>query len=314
MSATGRSTDTSPGNRFESIHVELEPLEAEDELPRKIPTRFYDDVSFSVISTNASPDIPFRYSINPYRGCEHGCAYCYARPSHETLGMNAGIDFESKIVVKRALEKQLRKELNHKRWRGDHIMLSGVTDCYQPAEAHFRLTRTILEVFAESRQAFSIITKNRRVVRDLDLLTEAARQRRTQVYISLTTLDGELARQMEPRTSTPQARLRAIGELATAGVPVGVMVAPLIPGLNDSELPQLLAAAHAAGAQAAGTILLRLPLTVAPLFERWLKEHRPQDADRVLARIRGCRAGQLNGSQFGERMSGTGAYAATLFE
>ena len=305
---SGRATNGFPGNRFERIHVELEDLE----VPRRVRTRFYDNQSLTVISTNASPDIPFRYSLNPYRGCEHGCAYCYARPTHETLGMNAGLDFESKIVVKRSLEQQLRRELNHGRWRGDPIMLSGVTDCYQPAERHFRLTRQALEVFDEASQAFSMITKNRLVTRDLDLLSAAASQQRTHVYVSLTTLCPELARQMEPRTSTPEARLRAVEELASAGIPVGVMLAPIIPGLNDSEIPQLLSAARDAGAATAGYILLRLPLTVAPVFEQWLQQHRPQDAERVLARIRDCRQGELSDSAYGQRMSGTGAYAATI--
>lgn len=308
----GRGAVSSPGNRFERIQLELELSEDGDYPARKIPTQFFDDDAKTIISSNSSPDIPFRFSINPYRGCEHGCAYCYARPTHETLGLNAGIDFESKILVKRRLQIRLRDELNHPHWKGEKIVLSGVTDCYQPAERYFRLTRQILEVFQEANQAYSIITKNRLITRDVDLLGPAAQLGLVHTFISITSLDQELARQMEPRTATPAARLKTIADLAEAGVPVGVMVAPIIPALNDVEVPRILAAARQAGASAAAYLLLRLPMSVLPVFERWLAHHRSEAFDRVVGRVRDCREGALNSSKFGQRMSGTGAYAETI--
>jgi DNA repair photolyase len=297
------------------VHTEddIEQLDAAERLapldPRRVPTQFLPDASRSVITSNASPDVPFRYSINPYRGCEHGCAYCYARPSHELLGMNAGLDFESRILVKHDAPQRLREELAHERWRGELIAISGVTDCYQPAEREFRLTRGCLEVMLEARQSLGIITKNALVLRDLDLLAPLAEQNLAHVFISLTTLDADLARTMEPRTATPAARLRAIRELSAAGVPTGVMTAPIIPGLNDQEIPALLEAAREAGAQSAGYVLLRLPLAVRPIFEDWVMRSFPDKAPRVLSLIRETRGGRLNESQFGRRMRGAGNYA-----
>lgn len=255
VSFVGRAATVSPANRFQLIeHVPFLDdwnVELADESPRKLQTQFYEDVTRKLIRENTSPDIPFRYSVNPYRGCEHGCAYCYARPGHETLGMNAGIDFETKLLVKRDAPRLLRNELNHPQWTGESICMSGVTDCYQPAEAHFRLTRGLIEVMNEAHQAFTIITKNALVTRNLDLLREAAGEQRVKVFISMTTLDVGLSRRMEPRTSAPQAKLRAIRELSQAEVPVGIMMAPIIPGLNETEIPELLAEVKQAGAHAA---------------------------------------------------------------
>jgi DNA repair photolyase len=310
----GRGSDLTPPNRFESVHAETdyEHLAADDELlatERKEPTIFLPDNAATLIRENDSPDVGFRFSINPYRGCEHGCAYCYARPGHETLGMNAGLDFETKILVKHDAVKLLRQELNHPKWQPEMLMISGVTDCYQPAERKFRLTRGILQVLLEARQPCGIITKNTLILRDLDLLGDMAQLNLVHVAISLTSLDQELTRTLEPRTSSPQARLKAIRELSARGIPVRVMTAPLIPGITDEELPQLLAAAKEAGAQSAGYVMLRLPYAVAPIFQAWLATHRPLAAAKVEGLLRDMRGGKLYKAQWGSRMKGDGSYA-----
>jgi DNA repair photolyase len=310
----GRGSSDAPPNRFERVRLEAdyEQLAADDELlsdGRRLATQFLPDNAASVIRENDSPDIPMRYSINPYRGCEHGCAYCYARPGHETLGMNAGIDFESKILVKRDVAALLRKELGKRSWQCEPIMIAGVTDCYQPAERQFKLTRSILEVVLEARQPVCIVTKNVLILRDLDLIAPLAQQRLIHVGISITTLDAELARTLEPRTATPQAKLRAVRELAAVGVPVRAMVAPVIPGLTDNEIPAILQAAQEAGVRGASFVMLRLPFAVAPIFSRWLRTHRPLVAERVESLLRGMRGGKLYRSEFGTRMRGTGPYA-----
>ena len=290
-------------------------MEWDEEYRRALTNRaieYVPDDSKSIVSENKSPDIPFRYSVNPYRGCAHGCAYCYARPGHEFLGFNAGLDFETKIVVKREAAKLLREFLARKSWQPEPITFSGVTDCYQPAERQFRLTRQCLEVAYECRQPVSIVTKNALVIRDLDLLSAMAQDRLVHVYLSVTTLEDPLARDLEPRTSIPKARLRAIEALAQVGVPVGVMVAPVIPGLNDSEIPAILNAAQRAGAQAAGFVLLRLPLTVLPVFEEWLRRTRPEHAEKVLSRIGSTRGGKLNETTWGQRMVGSGPIAEQI--
>ena len=313
----GRGTSLAPPNRFEQVHAhaDSEQLAQGDELlapERRVLTTFLPDNAATIIRENDSPDVPFRYSMNPYRGCEHGCAYCYARPTHETLGMNAGLDFETKILIKHDAPALLRKQLNRRNWQCEPITISGVTDCYQPAEREHRLTRGLLEVLLEARQPATIITKNALVLRDLDLLVLMAQQRLISVAISTTTLDAELARVLEPRTATPAARLRAIRELSAAGVPVRAMLAPVIPGLTDQEIPALLAAVKEAGAGGAGLVMLRLPHTVAPIFMAWLAEHRPLAAQRVESLIRGMRSGKLYDSQWGSRMSGRGGYAETI--
>lgn len=306
-----------PPNRFESIQREpdLEHLEWDQEYLRGLTHRkieYIDDATQSIISENSSPDIPFRYSLNPYRGCIHACAYCYARPGHEYLGFNAGLDFETKIVVKRDAPRLFREFLTKKSWKPEPITFSGVTDCYQPAEREFQLTRNCLEVALECRQPISIVTKNALVLRDLEILKQLASHRLVHVYLSITSLDAELARDMEPRTSTPTARLRAVKMLSEAGVPVGVMTAPIIPGLNDAEIPRLLEAAKEAGAITANYVLLRLPLTVEPVFIEWLQRVRPNHADKVLGRLREARGGKLNRSAWGERMTGSGLLAEQI--
>lgn len=302
-----RGAGSNPDNRFASQHIELEPdALVDDGKPLPLRTQFLRDDSQSIISWNDSPDIPFRAGLNPYRGCEHGCAYCYARPTHEYLGYSAGLEFESRIMVKLRAAELLRTEFSKKSWKPQTIMMSGVTDCYQPVERRLEITRSCLAVMAEFRNPVGIVTKNHLVTRDIDHLRELAKYNAAGVGISITSLDGELAKTLEPRASTPNRRLAAIEELSAAGVRVRVMVAPVIPGLNDHEIPAILAAARKAGARFASYILLRLPLAVAPIFSEWLDRHRPGEKEKVLGRIRELRGGKLNVSEFKERMRGKG--------
>jgi DNA repair photolyase len=277
-------------------------------------TDFIADDSRSVVTTNDSPDVGFTYSLNPYRGCEHGCAYCYARPTHEYLGFDAGLDFETKLLVKYDAPRLFREFLARPSWVPQPVALSGVTDPFQPCERRLRLTRHCLEVAAASNQPICLITKSSLVLRELDLLGPMGISGFARANISVTTLDPGLARMMEPRAASPAARLRAIRGLATAGVPVRVLVAPVIPGLTDAELPAILAAARDAGAAAAGYIILRLPLTVAPVFLDWLSRTMPERKGRIESRIRGTRDGKLNDSDFGRRMSGVGEFARQINE
>lgn len=313
----GRGAQTNPPNRFATVRCEpdLEQLLDEEDIAAALADQrveYLPDASQSIVSENDSPDVPFRYSVNPYRGCQHGCSYCYARPTHEYLGLSAGIDFERKILVKHRAAELFRQFLARPGWDAQLVAFSGVTDCYQPAERQFRLTRACLEVALACRQPVGIITKNALVLRDLDLLQPMAAQRLVHVYLSLTTLDAGLARSMEPRTSTPAARLRAIRALAAAGIPVGVMVAPVIPGLNDCEIPALLEAAAEAGAQAAAYVLLRLPQTVRPVFLDWLERTLPDSRERIVGLIRATRGGELNDAAFGRRMRGRGPIAEQI--
>jgi DNA repair photolyase len=308
-------SNINPHNRFNHVHQESdwEQLEEEEQAtllgaPRQSIEYIYDS-SKSLISENQSPDIPFRFSLNPYRGCIHGCAYCYARPTHEYLGFSAGLVFETKIVVKEQAPELFREFLRRPNWQPEPIVFSGVTDCYQPAEKQFQLTRACIEIALQCKQPIGIITKNALILRDLDLLSEMAKLRLVHVAVSITTLDKALARDMEPRTSTPIARLRAIEQLSAAGVPVRLMVAPIIVGLNDSEIPTILHSGKEAGAVAAGYQLLRLPLSVLPVFEEWLHRVLPGKAENVLSKIRSTRDGKMNDAEFGRRMSGQGVFA-----
>jgi len=307
----GRGVSTNPKNRFEEIEFvpDREAREEDQPLPR---TRFLRDASRSILSRNDSPDIGFEVSVNPYRGCEHGCAYCYARPYHEYLGFSAGLDFESVIMVKEDAPALLRRELSSERFVPKPVALSGVTDCYQPIERTLRITRGCLEVFLEFRNPVSVITKGALVVRDVDLLSELARFRAAQVGLSVTTLDDGLAGALEPRAARPARRLQVIEALAAASVPVHVSVAPVIPGLNDHELPAILAAAKKAGATTASYQALRLPHGVADLFIGWLERHRPEQRDKVVNRIRSMRGGDLTDSRFGSRMRGVGIFAGEI--
>jgi DNA repair photolyase len=312
---SGRGAGLNPAGRFEPIEIEAEPEEtAEDPSPE---TKFFEDASRSIITTNDSPDIPFSASLNPYRGCEHGCSYCYARPTHEYLGLSAGLDFESRIFAKRDAPQLLRRKLASKSWEPKTLAMSGVTDPYQPVERRLGITRGCLEVLAEARNPVAVVTKNHLVTRDVDLLADLARHDAASVAISLTTLDAELKRVLEPRTSSPRRRLAAVESLAEAGVPVGVMTAPIIPGINDHELPALLSAAADAGAQFAAYTVVRLPGAVAPLFTEWLERNLPDRKDKVLNRLRSMRGGRLNDPRFGSRMRGEEIFAdqiGQLFE
>lgn len=315
-SPRGRGAAENPPNRFERLAWEDDAEAYDPEAPGP-QTQFFKDGSKSLIVANDSPDIPFEASLNVYRGCEHGCVYCYARPYHEYLGFSAGLDFETKIMVKENAPALLRRELAAPRWEPKVLAMSGVTDCYQPVERKLKLTRACLEVLAEFRNPVGIVTKNHLVTRDLDLLAELARHEAAAVFLSITTLDAELARKLEPRASTPRRRLEAIEALAKAGVPVGVMTAPIIPALNDSEIPAILNAAARAGARFAGYVMLRLPFGLKGLFEAWLDEHFPDRKAKVLHRLESLRGGGLNDPRFGKRMTGEGAFAeqvAALFE
>ena len=307
----GRGASLNPPNRFEKLHVEADPDCPAEERPHP-RTEFYYDATESLLAKNDSPDVGFMYGVNSYRGCEHGCSYCFARPFHEYLGWSSGLDFESKILVKLRAPELLRAELSAKRWKPQPIAMSGVTDCYQPAERQFKLTRRCLEVCAELRHPIFIITKNALVRRDIDVLAELARYQCTAVHVSVTTLDTELAGRMEPRASRPSARLQAIRDLAAAGIPVGVMVAPVVPGLTDHEMPAILEAAGAAGATRAGYVLLRLPHAVKDVFTRWLEDHAPGKKNRILDRLRTMSGGKLYSSNWGERMTGRGIFADQL--
>jgi len=313
--ARGRGAEFNPKNRFEALAYEpdLDCLDGdEEEEQRPIRTQFLRDGARSIITRNDSPDVGFEFSLNPYRGCEHGCTYCFARPTHEYLGFSAGLDFESKIVVKEDAPELLREELSSPRWKPALLAMSGVTDCYQPVERRLGLTRRCLAVLAEFRNPVAVITKNHLVTRDIDLLQELARWDAASVAISVTTLDETLARKLEPRASPPRRRLAAIRELSEAGVPVRVLMAPVIPGLTDHEMPSLLAAAAEAGAKGCGYVPLRLPWAVAPIFERWLETQSPGEKEKVLGRIREMRGGRLNDARFGSRMRGEGFYATQM--
>ncbi len=316
--APGRGTALNPVNRFEPIAVTPDPDFGEFDdhgvpIPRPHPrTQFFVDGTESILTHYDSPDVGPGWGLNPYRGCEHGCAYCFARPFHDYLGWNSGIDFETKILVKTRAPQLLREELGSRRWKPHSIMMSGVTDCYQPAERRFRLTRQCLEVMVEFRQPVGIITKNFLVTRDRDLLGELARHQCVSVNVSVTSLDADLASRLEPRAARPEHRLRAIRLLADAGVPVNVLVAPIIPGLNDHEVPAILDTVAAAGAIRATYVVLRLPFSVKDIFLEWLDRNEPLKKERVLSRVRELRGGKLYNATFGERMRGEGLFAEQI--
>jgi DNA repair photolyase len=306
----GRGARRNPGNRFERL--ELEPDDDVDPDGPSPRTQLHRDASRGIIATNRSPDVGLDAGINPYRGCEHGCSYCYARPTHEYLGFSAGLDFETHILVKEDAADLLRKALASPRWRPRPIMLCGNTDAYQPVERRLGLTRACLEVLVEARNPVGIITKSHGVTRDLDLLVELARHHAVAVTLSVTSLRRDLQRVLEPRAATPRRRLEAIRTLREAGVPVGVNLAPVIPGLTDDEMPAILEAAAEAGAGWAGYILLRLPHGVKELFTDWLEAHAPERKERVLARLREAYGGALYDPGFGVRGKGRGVYAEQL--
>ncbi len=308
--AKGRASGFNPANRFDTQHTEKvfdDTWESGADI--KVSTQFIPDHTKNILSKNDSPDIPYTYSINPYRGCEHGCIYCYARPSHEYLGYSSGMDFESKILVKYQAARLLEKVFQNPKWIPEPICVSGNTDCYQPAERNLKITRELLKVFLKYRNPVNMITKNFLITRDLDILSELAKWHLVEVVVSITTLDKELAHRMEPRTSIPEKRFEAIERLSAAGVPVGVLTAPIIPGLNDHEFPEILRLASEAGAQSAGYQVLRLPHALKDLFKDWLERNYPDKYNKVIHSIQDVRSGKLSESAFGKRMRGDGMMA-----
>jgi DNA repair photolyase len=312
----GRGALSNPANRFEPLQYERDP-ELDPSEEESVETRYFVDPARTIIARNDSPDVSFETSLNPYRGCEHGCVYCFARPTHEYLGLSSGVDFETKIFVKQDAPELLVRELSSKRWHPQTIAVSGVTDCYQPIERRLELTRRCLRVLADFRNPTSVITKNHLVTRDADILAELAHFNAANAFISVTTLDPIVARAMEPRASTPALRLDAIRKLSEAGVPTGVMIAPVIPGLTDHEMPAILEAAYEAGARSAGFVALRLPHAVKELFADWLGRYFPDRKEKVLNRLRDLHDGKLYDSSYGSRMRGHGAFAdqmETMFD
>jgi len=310
--AKGRGAGGNPANRFKPLARSTAEDWLDDPQGPASDMHFLQDASKSILSSNDSPDIPFTYSANPYRGCEHGCAYCYARPTHEYFELSAGLDFETRILVKENAPALLSRELSKPKWQPQAITLSGVTDPYQPVERKLELTRRCLQVLLDFRNPVAVITKNHLVTRDTDVLAELADFDCAAVYLSVTTLDADLSRKLEPRASVPDKRLEAIRTLNDAGIPVGVMAAPVIPGLTDHELPNILKAAKQAGARSAGYLVLRLPYGVKEIFREWLETHVPTHAGKVLNRIREVRGGQMNDARFGSRMKGQGVYAEQI--
>ncbi len=311
----GRGAVSNPDGRFEprrrvAVDDGWPRPEADD--PAPLATTLTVDASRTIIARNESPDIPFEQSINPYRGCEHGCVYCYARPTHGYLGLSAGLDFETKLFFKPEAARLLRAELARPGYRPKAIALGSNTDPYQPAERRLRLTRQILEVLSEHNHPLTIVTKSAAVARDIDILAPMSRRRLAKVFVSVTTLDVALARKLEPRASSPARRLAAIGELAAAGIHVGAMTAPIIPALTDHEIEPLLEAAAKAGAVSAGYTVLRLPFELKDIFREWLEAHAPLRAGRVMSRIAQLRDGKLNDPRFGSRLVGSGEDAGLI--
>ncbi|WP_419730854.1 PA0069 family radical SAM protein [Lichenicola sp.] len=313
----GRGVSGNVGNRFERF--DTEPFDdgwatiLEEQLaPAAIATTLTRDRSRSALSWNDSPDLGFDRSVNPYRGCEHGCVYCYARPSHSYLGYSPGLDFETRLTFKPEIAQILERELRRPGYTAKPVTLGSNTDPYQPVDRTLALTRQVLEVLERFGHPLSIVTKSAGVIRDIDILGRMAARGLVRVWLSITTLDPVLARRMEPRAATPERRLAAVTQLSAAGIPAGVLAAPMIPGLNDAELERILAAASTAGAAHARYVLLRLPLELRQMFETWLQQHYPARAKHVLNLIRETREGQLNDSRFGERFRGTGPYADLL--
>ena len=310
MTPPKRGATGNPPNRFERLQVILDEEVAFEK--RSPATSYFRDDAQTIISRTESPDIGFEASINPYRGCEHGCSYCYARPYHEYLGFSAGLDFETRILVKAGAPDLLRAQLSSPSWKPQVLAMSGVTDCYQPVERRLQITRRCLQVLAEFRNPVAIVTKNFLVTRDVDILADLAGVQAARVSLSITTLNADLARRLEPRASLPRHRLEAIRKLHSRGIAVSVLVAPVIPGLNEHEIPAILAAARRAGAIHAGYALLRLPHGVKEIFSDWLAENLPDARERILSRIRDVRGGSLNDSRFGIRMRGEGVEAEAI--
>ena len=306
----GRGATYDPHNRFAPTRsVAEDDGWWQEASSTSLATEVREEASKSALSWNNSPDLPFDRSLNPYRGCEHGCVYCYARPSHAYWDLSPGLDFETKLIARRGLVEHLKEELCHPHYVCRPINLSGNTDSYQPIEATYQTTRRLLEFLLACRHPVTLVTKSTLVLRDLDLLAEMAEHRLVRVFVSLTSLDANLKRTLEPRAASPQARLKVIRELNTAGVPVGTLVSPIIPGLTDHEIERILEAASRAGARTANWMLLRLPHEVAPLFEAWLEAHYPERAAKVMSLMRQCRGGKTYDAAFGKRFRGEGVFA-----
>jgi DNA repair photolyase len=313
----GRGAGMNPGNRFETVRLHvlgehLDDVAAERPDGTQVITRIFDDATQTIVNKVDSPDISFNWTVNPYRGCEHGCIYCYARPSHELLGLSSGLDFETRIAAKREAPALLRAFLSSPKWEREPIVMSGITDPYQPIESRLRITRGCLEAMVEYGQPVSIITKNRLITRDLDLLGQLHQSGSVSCAVSITTLDAGLAGRMEPRASSPAARLETVRMLASAGIPVHVMVAPIIPALNDHEVPAILEAAAEAGASGAGYVMLRLPHQIKALFLDWLERTVPERAAHVESQLREMRGGELYQSSWFTRQRGEGARAEQI--
>lgn len=311
----GRGSQSNPNNKFHQLKYSTENVEGLDEpFLENSNTEFIKESPKKIISVSKSPDLPFFYSINPYQGCEHGCIYCYARNAHEYWGFSAGLDFERKIIFKPDAAVLLKKQFEHPKYQPQTIMLSGNTDCYQPAERKFKITRSLLEVFLQYRHPVSIITKNNLILRDLDLLQELNKYDLVQVSISITSLTEHLRQKLEPRTVTGKGRLKVIEKLAEKNIPVRVMVAPIIPGLNSDEIPRIIEAAAKVGANDAGFTIVRLNGAIAQIFEDWIFKAYPDRAEKVLNQIRACHGGTLNDSRYGKRMSGEGKEAEAIHQ
>ncbi|MCS4503198.1 PA0069 family radical SAM protein [Arhodomonas aquaeolei] len=310
----GRGSFTNRASRFSAWQSEVfdDGWDSAEPPPQRLPTRILDDPSRSVVSWNTSPDIPFDRSVNPYKGCEHGCPYCYARPTHAYLDMSPGLDFETRVLAKRDAPALLRRTLAQRGYTPAPMALGANTDPYQPAERRLGITRGVLEVLAEARHPVVIVTKSALVERDLDILAEMAGRNLVSVHLSITTLDRDLGRRMEPRAAAPQRRLRTLTALTEAGIPAGVLFAPVIPALNDAEMESVLAQSSDAGAVSAAYVLLRLPREVEGLFTEWLEAHYPDRAAHVLSLVQQMRGGSSNDSRFGSRMRGTGAHADVI--
>jgi len=311
----GRGAAINPEGRFENVAREAADdgwnTVPDDDAPA-LKTHVTVEHSKSIISRNTSPDVPFSQSINPYRGCEHGCIYCYARPSHAYLNLSPGVDFETRLFAKVNAAELLRKELAKPGYRCELIALGANTDPYQPIEREYRITRQVLEVLAECEHPVGIVTKNAMVERDIDILAPMAEKNLVNVYVSVNNLDHELARRLEPRCSAPARRIEAIRRLAAAGIPTGVLVAPVIPFLTDHQIEPVLEAAYAAGATSAGYVLMRLPYELKDLFRNWLELHYPLKAKHVMSRVHEMRGGRDNDPGFGSRMRGSGEFAELL--
>jgi len=310
---TGRGAASNPAGRFDVLTLErADDGWYQDETPESLNETVLPDRARGIITTNDSPDVGFDHSINPYRGCSHGCVYCFARPTHAYLGLSPGLDFETKLFYKADAVKLLEAELSKPKYVCKPIALGINTDGYQPLEKRLGITRSILEVLARCRHPVSIVTKSALILRDIDLLADLARDRLTSVVLSITSLTDDIKRTLEPRAASPQARLRVIQQLAQAGIPVGVLIAPVIPAITDHEMEDILAAARDAGATSAGYVLLRLPHEVKILFREWLKVHYADRAGHVMSLIKQARGGKDYDARFGQRMRGNGAYAELL--